>query len=50
MKRLSKAALYTFGIVVVLMSMTYLSHNYPISTFTLSVLGLFSVMYWVLGK
>lgn len=50
MKRLSKAALYTFGIVVVLMSMTYLSHNYPISTFTLSVLGLFGVMYWVLGK
>lgn len=50
MKRLSKAALYTFGIIVALMSMTYLSHNYPVSTFVLSVLGLFGVMYWVLGK
>lgn len=49
MKRALKALLYTLGIVVLFMSMTYLGHNYPITMFIISIIGLFSVMYWVLG-
>ena len=50
MKRLLKALLYTLGIVVLLLSMTYASHNYPITTFSLSVVCLFGVIYWILDK
>lgn len=50
MKRLLKALLYTLGIVVLLLGMTYVGHNYPITTFSLSVVCLFGVMYWVLDK